>query len=276
MPTLTISRRILNRFFNDGFVPIIIYGELRLGKTAYALKAILQVLQYIHPNRKIDYKMIRNNFGFNPFDVVDTWLQVDEKQPFYVWDDAGFWLFSMEWHDPTLIAIQKYMNVIGTDFGSLIMTTPDPTWILGKIGTLHGLIRCLIVRRDSRGENVLLEEQEAKRFSRMAIAYKPYKSPDFKKHGVNKVWTDEFSCKIPDEIYVEYQPERDHYAHLAKQLMRDSLSKKRKLAELDNFRLDRRLGKELTLATKRKKKKAEQVEANNNIIYEEPDITVKI
>jgi hypothetical protein len=274
LPSLALSRRILKYFFNDGFVPIIVYGELRAGKSAYAMKVLIEVISYLY-GYKIDYARIRHYWGFHPNDVVRTWLNKgDKKAPVYVWDDAGFWLFSMDWSDPLLISILKYLNVIGTDYGALILTTPDPSWVLSKFQTLHGMIRVKIVHARGK-DNLDSDPPDSIKFSRIATGYKPYRSPDFKKTGVNKVFKDEFSCKIPDDLYKDYQPERDHYAKLAKQMMWEALDSKHKITQLNDLRLDRRLEMELGKEIKRKnaagKKAKDLTEAEID-----PDVVIKI
>lgn len=275
LPSLSLSRRALKYFFNDGFLPVIIYGELRSGKSAYAIKVLIEILSYLR-GFKITYDKLKQWFGFHPRDVVETWMNNTEKQPCYVWDDAGFWLFSMDWHDPMLIAIQKYLNVIGTDYGCLILTTPDPSWVLSKFSTLHGMIRVKIVHANGSDEDLESNPSDSMKFRRIATGYKPYKSPDFKKTGVNKVFRDEFSCKIPDDIYKDYKPNRDHFAHLAKEMMMNALSKKRKLSELEDFRLDRRLAGEITKAEKAKRKKKVAVNETLNDMPDVEDVVIRV
>lgn len=274
LPDLTLSKWALRYFFNDGFLPIIIYGELRAGKSAYAMKALIGVLQYLF-GWKITYQRIKKWWGFHPAEVIETWLNNEKKQPFYVWDDAGFWLHAMDWHDPLLITIQKYLNVIGTDYGCLVLTTPDPSWVLSKFSTLHGMVRVKIVRAKG-SEHIDSDPAPSVKFARMAIGYKPWTSPDFKKHGVNKKWEDRFSCRIPDDIYSEYQPEREHYAHMAKEMMHKALLDKQKLLNLEDLRLDRRINQEVDKKKKRMKKKAEAVDKVNSAMVPDIELEVRI
>ena len=81
---------------------------------AYAMKVLGQVYDYLK-GRPLSVDLVDNYVGFHPAEVVDAWFDIDNRIPMYVWDDAGYWLFSLQWHDPLLIAVQRYMNVIGTD-----------------------------------------------------------------------------------------------------------------------------------------------------------------
>ena len=113
------------------------------------------------------------------------------------------------------------MNVVGTDMNTLMLTTPDPRWILSKIATMPGTIRVKIIKRDGgQGDN------DSRVFSRRAIGYKPYKSPDLKKSGVNKVVEDDYSCKLPEEFYKWYKPTREAYAKRAKLAMMSELRRR--------------------------------------------------
>jgi hypothetical protein len=161
--------------------------------------------------------------GWDPVEVVDSWLDIPEgtRIPMYQWDDAGYWLFSLNWTDPLLISVQQYMNVVGTDMNTMILTSPDPQWILSKIATMPGTMRVKIIKRDGGGSDA-----DSRLYSRRALGYVPWKYPDLKGGGVNKKLVDDFSCKLPDEFYKWYKPTREHYAKRAKLAMREELKRR--------------------------------------------------
>ena len=103
---------------------------------------------------------------------------------------------------------------------------------------MPGVIRIKIIKRDGG-----ISDAPSKMFSRLALAYRPWISPDRKKHGVNKVFKDNYNCLIPDEIYEEYYPIRKHYAMLAKKEIRNTLLVQRQMKSLDGLKLDTRLRK---------------------------------
>ncbi len=226
-PSLALARWIVKSFRYDDFILGILHGTPRIGKSAYAVKVMGQVVDYFfgediykitgstgHRRAPICQKYL----GWDPAENVETWLDIFERIPCFTWDDAGYWLFSLNWTAPLLISSQQYMNVIGTDMNTLLLTTPDPTWILSKIATMPGTLRVKIIKR--RGGN---SDADSIRFARRAIGYKPWVSPDLKSKGVNKVLSDEFSCKLPDEFYNWYKPTREKYAKVAKLAMRAAL-----------------------------------------------------
>ncbi len=228
LPTLALSRWILKAFNLDDFNLFLIHGTPRIGKSAYAIKALGQVLEYLWGE---DIFMLKGSaghirapicqkyMGWDPEEVTDTWLAIFERIPGFIWDDAGYWLFSLNWTDPLLITVQQYMNVVGTDINNPIMTTPDPTWILSKIATMPGTMRIKIIKRDGGNSYA-----PSKVFARRAIGYVPWKSPDLKSGGVNKKIEDDFSCKLPDEFYKKwYKPTRERYALAAKLAMKQAL-----------------------------------------------------
>jgi hypothetical protein len=239
IPSLALARLIVKSFLNDDFHPIIVYGDLRMGKSTYALKSLEQALAYLRNRQLLNYDDIRRFMGWDPTEVVEQWLMETERQPCYIWDDAGYWLHSLKWTDPVLVSIQQYMNVVGTDYNTLILTTPDPTWVLSKIANMPGMVRIKIVKRD--GSNNMVETRDSKLFSRTAIGYKPWKSPDLKRGGVNKVLIDDFSCKMRQELYDYYQPIRNDYARQAKIQIRDNLSHANRKANLEEMKTMKRL-----------------------------------
>ena len=203
----------------DDFNLVIICGPPRIGKSAYAIKVMGQVLEYLTGEDIYDPRICQRYLGWDPHENVDRWLDIFKRVPVFTWDDAGYWLFSLNWTDPLLIAVQQYMNVVGTDMNTLILTTPDPTWILSKIANMPGTLKVHITKRGG-GE----PDSDSNRFSRRAIAYKPWKYPDGKGGGVNKVIMDEYSCKLPEPFYSEwYKPTREAYAYNAKMAMKKEL-----------------------------------------------------
>lgn len=238
LPTLTLARQIVRNYRNDDFSLIIIDGNLRVGKSALAIRAVEQALDYlgkIHTN-EIQPDELEEVLGFKPRLVLDSWLQLEERQPVYIWDDAGYWLHSMNWHDPVMISIQQYFNVVGTDYNTVLMTTPSPNWVLAKIANMPEMIRVKCVKRDGG-----IGDSDSRRFSRKGTAYKRWQSPDMKSGGVNKIWVDEYSCKIRQDLYDWYKPIRDQYAKEAKLAILKSLKNKSNEDRLDELRTMRRL-----------------------------------
>lgn len=256
LPSLALARMILRAYFDDDFLFIIVYGGLRRGKTAYTLKCVDQVLEYLG-RKKLGLTNINEYVGWKPREVINTWMHKPTgKQPVFVWDDAGVWLNNAKWTDPLLQAIAEYMNLVGTDYACLMLTTPKPQWILGKIASMPEMLRIKIVKRSGdTGGGQYLENRD--KFSRRAVGYKPWFSPDLKKHGVNKILEDDFSCKIRDDLYAVYKPMREGYNVDVKQNMMDELTGKAKKHELKELQGDVKLARwqdQINTLTKRSEK----------------------
>jgi len=228
----------VRNYERDDFNIFIIHGTPRIGKSAYIIKVMDQVSEYLWGENLTSWRQYQPFFGWDPDEISERWYDIEERIPFYTWDDAGYWLHSLNWTDPLLQAIQKYFNVIGTDINTVILTTPSPTWILSKIAGMPGVLRTKIVKRDGG-----ISDAPSKMFSRLALSYEPWRSPDLKKHGVNKRFKDNYNCFIPDEIYKEYYPIRRHYAKMAKEQIRETLRIQRAMKSRDKMKLDQRIRK---------------------------------
>jgi len=228
---------------NDDFSLVIIDGNLRVGKSTYAQKSIDQAHQYLFNRRVNTMKDLKWVMGWEPEEVVELWQANDERQPAFIWDDAGYWLHSMNWNDPLMISIQRYFNVVATDYNTMILTTPSPKWVLSKIANMPDMIRVRCTKRTGGKQ-----DERYRKFARKAKAYKKWTSPDLKRGGVNTKWVDEYSCEMDQELYEEYHPIRVEYARKAKLDIIKRLNEARENAEIEQLSKQRkikRLKKEL-------------------------------
>jgi len=228
-PTSELARLIINGYYNDRFYLIVIYGDPRIGKTIYGLKVLFQVYDFIwgwEPERVLE-EMV----GWKPEEVIQDWRNFKRKIPSYIWDDAGCWLFTLDWHDPLLKEIQRYFNVVATNIQVPILTTPDPRWVLSKIGKMPGSKWIKIIR--TQGDRRYLGPlPDGVRFARRALTYTPWVAPDLKKTGVSKPDVqDDFSCKLDQDLYDVYQPRREFYANLVQERMWGAMKEKMKEEE---------------------------------------------
>lgn len=220
---LELAREIVRCHLNGDFRFIIVYGRQRVGKTAYVIKSMNEALNFLYGTNL--YKTYKEDLslymGWHPLDVTNYWLNLVEKIPCYTWDDAGMWLFALDWQDPILQSIIKYLNVVGTDISVLILTTPEIDWVLSKIRKMEEIFKIKIMK--ARGSKKLAMLTDSVRFARLAKAYKPWSYPDGKGGGVNLEFADRFSCKLPQPLYDFYNPIRELYADIAKRVMKDAI-----------------------------------------------------
>lgn len=266
MPSLALARLAVKEYYQDGFQLVIVEGNARRGKTSYTLKNIDQILGFVY-DRKIECSNfskwgLKRFMGWHPAEVIETWLnKPKKKEPVFVWDDAGVWLNNMLWSDPLLIKITQYLNIVGTDYGCLIFTTPKAGWVLNKIGSFPEMIRIKIVKAMGH-EDEPLQDKESIKWARKAIGYKPWLSPDLKKHGVNKVLEDSFNCKIRQDLYEYYQPLRDSYNDQIKALMRKELHNQALIRQVRDSQTQVRALSYGQRLTKLQKKQAKLEKAN--------------
>jgi len=224
------SKLIYQSYKANEFQPIIIHGsKLGIGKSVYMMKVILEVLNecrepIIYDNNS--WNLVRQNMWFHPnnfvLDIRKRFENINEIVRTKVggWDDAGLWLHVLDWYDPVVKSINKYFNVVRTNFGGFMFTSPILAWIVNKIKELPDVLFIKIIKsKSSTG-------YPSERNQRRAIIYKPWQSADGKKHGVNKLGYDDFNVMMPNFFYWAYKPMRDYYAKIAVDMMYDALKNK--------------------------------------------------
>ena len=82
---------------------------------------------------KPDFDSVKPWVIFKPQEFLDKVLEVDEKQKCLIWDDAGYWVFSLDWYEPFVKAVSRWMQVAGTQFACIILMTSEQSLISSKI-----------------------------------------------------------------------------------------------------------------------------------------------
>jgi len=228
-----ITAQLINQcYYRDEFKLFLVYGPLGVGKSAYSTHVMAEVLgDKIKPDYKKwimqvkpNYERVKDFIVFRPQDFVERCWQMCEKgqrEKAIIWDDAGLWLFAMEFNDPFVKALLKYMNVARTNWGAMILTTPAPTWVLYKMRSFPQSINIKILKRDSEKKPGRVSLQRP----RIARAYRSWVAPDFKKQGVRTIYEDHFDATMPQDFYEWYKPLRDEYAKEAAMMMKRELRK---------------------------------------------------
>lgn len=223
LPGWIITRKILEAWYPpEEFKLVTIYGPLGYGKSAFAFKIVVELLCVVyHLKVKEAWEMLKQFILFHPeqfFQKLDDISEyvVDGRVPGIVWDDAGLWLYALDWNDPFVKAFGKYLNVARTHLGSIIMTTPSPDMIFKK------------VRKFPQAYNVNVRKttgNPANAYDRLAVPYlqyynivKGYRVTRVKIKGA--VAQDPFNCYLPDDFYAWYKPLRDKYEDIALDLIK--------------------------------------------------------
>lgn len=208
----------------DGFAGLVIEGEQRIGKTSYISQALAEASgtwekQYVKRLKKeawvcteTNYAPVKKYMRFKPEDYLDMILEIDDKILCAIWDDAGYWLFSLDWYDPFVKCVSKFMQVTGTIIGCIALTTPNKKLISSKVmDSLPSHLNTRVVRT---------QRDTAYSRPRRARTYKAWDYPDGKKGGVRKQFQDYYNAMLPDSFFAWYQPIRMKYVDLAKQMMK--------------------------------------------------------
>jgi len=222
---LTPTYLIRKAYKNNEFRPFIFYGPYGYGKTSLAIKVLAQLYGEWDGDKLIkpcwDWEVLRDKIVMTPPEFVEKMKQLvsqNKRDLCLLADDAGLWLFALDWYDPFVKAVTKFLNVARTCLASVIFTTPLPTMILGKVRGLPQLISVKIVKATGNPE-------KHARWMRYATGYRWVVLPDMKKTMVKVVFRDRFYCKLPDDIYKKYCELRQQYVDSAVYYLKKELAR---------------------------------------------------
>jgi hypothetical protein len=155
---------------------------------------------------------------FMPREYLDAVLQAADsmqKKRGLIQDDAGFWYFALDWYDPFIKASNRFLQIVGTLFGTVMLTTPNQRLISGKIlDALPELKICRISR---------LNRDTYSNRPRVAKVYESWDYPDGKKGGVKTQWEDRYNATLPDDFYNWYKPKRDGYIQIGLRILKSEI-----------------------------------------------------
>lgn len=209
-------------YYFDGFFPVVVEGVQRIGKSAYSSKAFAQAFGewVVKPEPrcvKANLDAVKDWMTFLPREYLDIIMDVHEKERGLILDDAGLWLYALDWYQPFVKAVNKWMQVCGTRFGSIFLTTPNKNLISSKV--LDALPELRVCRVVKRGKDSYDNRP------RLAKLYQRWDYPDGKKGGVKTRWSDKFNAMLPDNYFNWYKPRRDKYVDIALTLLRSEIRK---------------------------------------------------
>ncbi len=210
---LKLTERIIRNFQWDEFEGCVTYGPRGIGKSTYNIKALAQAFG---TGGKFDYERVKKWIVFPPRDFVQKVLKMKGRSMGIIWEDAGLWLFALDWYDPFVKSAVKYMNVARTDFGAILFNTPYIGMMTKKLIVAEDILRIKIIKPD---DNIGHPSRP-----RIAKIYKPWRSVDQKKYGTTLVKGDKFNAMLPNSFYDWYKPLRDRYAQMAKEMMMQNIS----------------------------------------------------
>lgn len=205
----------------EEFTLFTVYAGLGKGKSAYAIFNLVMVLMnWFKITEERAWEVVKGYLVFHPEQFFQKLDEIEEvgldRSPGLIWDDAGLWLYALDWNDPFIKALGKYMNVARTRLASLVLTTPSPQLIFSKIRDFPDAINVSIIKTTGNPRA---------RWVRAAKGYQQTVMPDMKKRRVHLRYVDDFKCRLPDDFFDWYKPLRDQYERLALKLIKDSWAK---------------------------------------------------
>jgi hypothetical protein len=222
------AKRIVELFDNDEFKPIIIQGDHGYGKSSYANWLIASVYGengkpkwYTSKSKKKINPIFETHVGFHPKHVLDQWTAKNGRDYVYHWDDAGLWLHSLDFQDPFVKEVGKYMQVVRTDWACVIFTAISMEDISSKI---RGLRNAIIIDITKEGTS---HTHPNHRTATAYILRKTWKGKPWKDY----LWKDVYNSHVPNKFYNEwYKPLRNKYSELAKERMQKKLQEHKDLS----------------------------------------------
>ena len=195
-----LSSKLYDSWIGNNLFGMILYGAWNVGKSSYALQVLMDLNGDPRGDHLDDYK---HYMVFKPehFVSLNAYLLMKErKAQLEIWDDAGLWLFALDWSDPKVKGAIKFLNVAKTTTGGLILTTPSPEMILKKAGRIEGMHVGKVVKLTSQGD----------KWRRVKI-YRNNFAPQGRR-TIKQVVEDDFSKMLPDHVWEWYDPLRRTYA----------------------------------------------------------------
>lgn len=222
MQCLQLGWKINDSFQFDSFFGLVVEGRQRIGKSSYVSQALAEAegrYEYDPVIRSVtqDYDAIKKWIVFRPKEFLDRVLSIKDKAKCLIWDDAGFWLFALDWYEAFVKTVARYIQLCGRQFGCLILTSPSQKMISGKV--LEALPDMLVCRiREEGMDSLRIRPREARVFRR-------WDYPDGKKGGVRKLFVDHFNAISPDDYWKWYRPKSDEYMAIGLSILKREVTK---------------------------------------------------
>lgn len=195
---------------NDEFCPIIIEGSHGYGKTTLACLFASEIY------KTWNWNFLKNYIVFNPNEFLHKIEGKKIREPVMIWDDAGFWLHSLDYQNRWVKGVGKYLQVARTDWACIIFTCIDAEDILKKVRGVHNKVLIQVTKMGSSKKDPNF---------RTARIFESWKTPDKTRGGEEEVYTETFQAHMPDPFYKEYIEYRKGFTRQAKRFLREYTEK---------------------------------------------------
>lgn len=213
------AKYILELYDNDEFKPFLIQGPHGFGKTSYANTLMAEVFS-VNNGGIPDWNKVKERIGYTPIEVLDVLDSIPNGERWYCfhWDDAGTWLHSLDFQDPFVKQVGKYMQVARTDLACMLFSTISVSDVSSKVRGIRDAITIDITKEGTESKSSE-PYRKNRRTARAYILRKTWKGRDWKDYQ----WEETFNSHVPNSFYSWYKPKRDDYARLEKQKAREKL-----------------------------------------------------
>lgn len=189
---------------NDESRVVLIYGTAGVGKSSYAIQTCLELDGIYHYNYKDFIVFKPQEFIYKISYLIDNNLKI----PALIWDDAGVWLYKLDYYDDFVKSAVKFFNVARTVVSCIILTTINPSMLITNIRKMD-MFTIKIVRRGHHDTS-------------LARCYHANYTPNGYRL-LRTIFEDEFKRHMPDDVYEWYSKMRASYVKEALELMKASL-----------------------------------------------------
>jgi len=218
-----LSDMIIDAYENDELILVVVHGKQGYGKSTYASITMSQVYGYFNNNMDdvdvyhYDWKTTRDYFIFRPHEFLTLSRKQKDKAPVCCVDDAGMWLNSMDFNDPLVKAVGKFLEVSRTKWACILFTCSDLNQVFSKIRNMPHVYTIRITKHGATDESPN---------RRIATIYEGWRSEDLKKSGRKTKYIDIINnCHMPDDFYKWYKPKRDALADQGLNELEEQLKK---------------------------------------------------
>lgn len=206
-----LSEKILEWYYNDELGIVIIHGQQGYGKSTYGLVSGAEVYGHNEKAKTFyyDWDTVKEYTVFTPRQFLKLSRKQYQKAPLVIWDDAGYWLNALDYYDPLVKAVGKFMEVARSKWGAIVFTCSDQKQILSKIRNIPHAYTIKIIKGAT--PNKYNPEHKWKQDRRLAKVHKSWVSEDLKKTGRKTKNYDVFYAHMPNYFYRWYKPFRDSF-----------------------------------------------------------------
>lgn len=213
-----LSEKILEWFYNDELGIIIIHGQQGYGKSTYGAISCAEVYGHDLENHRFYYNWdaVKKHMVWHPRNFIELskskippndpfhkiHIHSKKKEPMVLWDDAGYFLNSMNWNDKFCIEVGRYLELARSRWGAIVFTCSHQQQVLSKIRNIPHAWSIPIrkMATPKRGK----PGYRSKHDLRYAKLHKSWCSEDLKRSGKKGKECDVFHAHMPGRFDAKY------------------------------------------------------------------------